>query len=129
MKNTPSDAKLYASVKKQVFQKNQVNSAYRSGLLVKTYKNKYYEKYGNIGTPYKTTPNLNKKEEPQGLVRWFMEKWTNQDNQTGYTKVGDIYRPTKRITKKTPKTFKELTKDDIKKATIQKLKTGRVNKF
>ena len=63
------------------------------------------------------------------LRRWFKEEWKNQDGKEGYQKKGDVYRPTKRITKDTPKTFKELGKKKIKKAMKEKKKTGRVKKF
>ena len=36
----PKDKKLYEKVKKEIFKKYPKNSAYRSGLLVKTYKEK-----------------------------------------------------------------------------------------
>ena len=63
------------------------------------------------------------------LGRWFKEEWKNQRGGEGYKKKGDVYRPTKRITKDTPKTFKELSKKDISKAQMEKKKTGRVKKF
>jgi hypothetical protein len=40
-----------------------------------------------------------------------------------------VYRPTKRITKDTPTTFSELSKQQIEKAKKEKAKTGRVKKF
>ena len=69
------------------------------------------------------------KTPKKGLSRWFDENWENQRGQTGYSKKGDVYRPTKRITKDTPTTFKELTKSQIEKAQREKIKTGRVSKF
>jgi len=41
----------------------------------------------------------------------------------------DIYRPNIRISKKTPKTFNELTRKKIKRARKTKARTGRVKKF
>lgn len=95
---------------------NMKHSAYKSNLVVKEYK-RLGGKYGGI-KPKKT-----------GLVRWNAEKWRNQRGQVGYKKKGDVYRPTKRITKKTPKTFKEIGKKRITKAMKEKAKTGRVKKF
>jgi len=92
------------------------HSAYKSNLVVKEYK-KLGGKYGG------------KKPTKTGLVRWNKEKWRNQRGGIGYKKKGDVYRPTKRITKKTPKTFKELGKKRIKKAMKEKKKTGRVKKY
>ena len=43
------------------------------------------------------------------LKRWFKEDWKNQRGETGYKKgaKGDVYRPTKKVSSKTPATFKE----------------------
>ena len=70
-----------------------------------------------------------KKQEKKGLSRWFKEDWKNQRGGVGYKKKSDVYRPTKRITKDTPKTFSELSKSEIEKAQREKRKTGRVKKF
>jgi N-acetylmuramoyl-L-alanine amidase CwlA len=119
-KSIPTDADLYQLVKKFIYKKYPTHSAYRSGLLVKEYKKRFILKHGNK-SPYSGNS--------KGLTRWFKEKWVNQRGEIGYKYDGDIYRPTKRITKKTPKTFKELSKSDIKKAQKKKRNTGRVNKF
>lgn len=133
-KSIPSDQPLYEQVKNKVFSKNHINSAYRSGALVKEYKRLYLEKHGAKGTPYITffPDNQEKKAssgEDTGLSRWFLEDWTNQKGEKGYQKKGDIYRPTKKISSKTPKTFTELSKTEIKTAMQQKKLKGRVNKF
>jgi hypothetical protein len=120
----PVDKKLYDKVKKKVFTENTINSAYRSGLLVKQYKKEFSDKYGIKADSYTEGT-----KEPTGLTRWFLEKWRNQRGGIGYSKIDDLYRPTVRITKKTPKTFLELTKEEIKKAKVEKKKTGRVKKF
>ena len=95
----------------------------RSGILVKTYKKQYKNKYKN------KNPYLGKKSQKTGLKRWFREKWTNQRGEVGYKYKNDIYRPTKRITTKTPKTHKELTKKNIKRSRSMKYRKGRVKKF
>ena len=118
----PEDKNLYNRVKKEIFSKNPVNSAYRSGLLVKTYKERF-EKNNPNKSPY--IDNNSKKP----LKRWFMENWKNQKNMVGYSQKGDIYRPTIKISKNTPKTFSELTSKEIKKAMVMKKQKGRVNKF
>ena len=120
----PTDKKLYDKVKEKVFKENTINSAYRSGLLVKEYKKQFSKKYGVDAESY-----TQGSKEPSGLTRWFLEKWRNQRGGTGYSKLGDVLRPTKRITKDTPKTFKELSKKDIEKAVKEKKTKGRVNKF
>lgn len=123
MSSKPKDPKLYQRVKNQIYKKYPKHSAYRSGLLVKKYKELYKKKYNS------TSAYSGKKQEKKGLSRWFKEKWRNQRGNVGYKKKGDVYRPTKRITKKTPKTYKELSKPRIKKAIEEKKKKGRVKKF
>ena len=122
MVNKPKDLALYNKVKKEIYKKYPKHSAYRSGLLVKTYKERYKKKHGS-GSAYTGT------KTKKGLSRWFKEDWRNQRGGVGYKKKGDIYRPTKRISKKTPATFKELSKKEEKKAMREKKKTGRVKKF
>jgi hypothetical protein len=122
--NKPSDIKLYNRVKKQTMKKIPKHSAYRSGIIVKTYKKKFTEKYGLKKRPY-----TGSKTKKKGLGRWFKEKWVNQRGEVGYKYKNDIYRPSKRITKKTPVTHKELSKKEIKRARTKKYKKGRVNRF
>tara|TARA_R110001606_G_scaffold350516_1_gene500645 strand:+ start:148 stop:570 length:423 start_codon:yes stop_codon:yes gene_type:complete len=112
----PLNKKLYERITARVKKRIPKHSAYRSGQIVKEYKDAG-GKYGG------------KKDEKKGLSRWFKEKWTNQRGGSGYKKKGDIYRPTKRITKDTPATHKELTPAQKKKAMEEKKKTGRVKKF
>jgi len=122
--NRPTDIKMYNKTKKRVYKKVPKHSAYRSGLLVKTYKTAYKNKYGNKSKPY-----TGKKSKNHGLKRWFREKWVNQRGQVGYKYKNDIYRPSKRVTKKTPVTHKELTKREIKRARREKYTKKRVKKF
>ena len=120
----PKDIKLYNSTKKKIYKKYPKHSAYRSGILVQTYKRSFAKKYGKNKSPYK-----GKRFAKKGLKRWFKEKWVNQRGEVGYKYKSDIYRPSKRITKKTPITHKELTKKRIIKARRKKYKTGRVKRF
>ena len=119
----PKDKDLYEKIKKKVYLDNPKHSAYRSGKVVSEYK-KAYEKKHNSKEAYKGN-----KDDSKGLSRWFKEDWKNQRGETGYKKKGDIYRPTKKVNKDTPKTYKELSKKDIEKAQKEKKKTGRVKKF
>ena len=112
----PLNKELYEKVKREIYSKYPEHSAYRSGLLVKEYK-RQGGKYK--GTETKTT----------GLNRWFAEKWTNQRGEVGYKYKSDVYRPNVKVTDKTPTTFKELSKEEIKKARLEKAKTGHVRKF
>ncbi len=108
------DPKLYEKARNKY--KDLRHSAYKSGLVVKEYK--------RLGGRYK-----GKKPQKKGLSRWFKEEWRNQDGKVGYKRKSDIYRPTKRITSKTPTTHGELTERQIKRARKEKATTGRVKGF
>ena len=112
---TPNNKSLYNKVKSEIYSKNPKHSAYRSGMVVKEYKKR--------GGTYSGD-----KEEGK-LGRWFKEGWRNQRGEVGYKKKGDIYRPTKRVTKDTPTTHGELSKTEVKRAMKEKETTGRVKKF
>ena len=119
----PRDKKLYNKVKKKIYKKYPKHSAYRSGLLVQKYKKDFKKKCGN------KNPYIGKKTKKSGLRRWFDEKWVNQRGEVGYKYKNDVYRPSKRITKKTPITHNELTKKEIKRARKIKYTRGRVKRF
>ena len=91
-------------------------------MLVQKYKEEYVKKHKNHNYYKGNKANSN-------LKRWFDEKWTNQRGEIGYKKKSDVYRPTVKINSKTPTTFNELTSSQIKKAMMEKMKTGRVKKF
>ena len=112
----PKNKELYEKVEKEIILKYPKHSAYRSGLIVKAYK----EAGGTYEGP---------KPKNTGLKRWFDEKWTNQRGEIGYKNPTDLYRPSKKITSKTPKTWSELNKKQIEKAKVQKRTKGRVKKF
>lgn len=120
----PANTKLYNEVKDKVYKKNPRHSAYRSGMLVQSYRNAFASKYGTRKSPY-----IGKKPSLSGLSRWFKEKWVGDDGKVGYSGKDSIYRPTRRITSKTPMTFGELSKDQINAAKKEKAETGRVKKF
>lgn len=119
----PADTKLYDNVKQNIYRKYPKHSAYRSGLLVQAYKKAFRKKYGSK-SPYK-----GKKPKRSGLARWYKEDWRNQRGGIGYQYKSDIYRPTKRITKKTPITFSELSPREIRRARRSKSRTRRVSRF
>ena len=120
-KPQPKDQVLYDKIKKEMNTKYKP-SAYRSGLLVKKYKEEYLKKHKNSDAYTGNRNNSN-------LKRWFDEKWMNQNGKVGYQKKDDVYRPTIRINNKTPTTFNELTKSQIIRAKKEKEKTGKVKKF
>jgi hypothetical protein len=122
-KPIPRDQTLYAKTKEFINEKYPKPSAYRSGLLVQEYKRRFSHKYGN------KSPYIGNKTKKTGLKRWFMEKWVNQRGENGYKYKSDVYRPTYRITKKTPLTFKELSSSEISKARKTKYRKGRIDRF
>lgn len=64
----------------------------------------------------------------KGLKRWFAEKWTDQKgNECGSGKLKTVpkCRPSKRITSDTPKTWKELTPSQKKRAVADKNKATK----
>lgn len=119
----PKDNKLYQRAKKYIYKKHPKHSAYRSGLLVQKYKKDFKKKYGN------KSPYIGQKTKKKGLKRWFAEKWVNHRGKVGYKYKNDIYRPSKRITRKTPLTHKELSRKEIRRARTRKYKYGRIKKF
>ena len=120
----PKDMKLYNKVKARVYKKIPKHSAYRSGVVVSSYKKAFSKKYGKRKKPYS-----GKRTKKRGLGRWFKEKWVNQRGKVGYKYKSDIYRPSKRITRKTPTTHKELSRKQVKRARSEKRRTGRVKRF
>lgn len=118
---TPKDQRLYDTIKNEIIIKYKP-SAYRSGLIVRKYKKAYLEKYGNNNAYYGNKENSN-------LQRWFKEKWVNQRGAVGYSAPYDIYRPSIKVNRKTPKTYAELTSADLTRAMREKQATGRVKRF
>ena len=119
----PVDEKLYNKTKKRIYKKIPKHSAYRSGIVVKSYKKAFTKKHGN------KSPYIGEKGKMKGLKRWFKEKWVNQRGEIGYKYKSDIYRPSKRITRKTPKIHKEISKKTLTRKRKEKAKKGRVKKF
>ena len=111
----PADSKLYEKVKAKIYKQIPTHSAYRSGLIVQEYKRR--------GGKYEGP------KPKAGLTRWFKEDWRNQKGEVGYKNKGDIYRPTKRVTEKTPVTLQELTPGELKTAMRKKVAKGRVDRF
>ena len=90
----PINKKLYEQAKAEVYPKYDKPSAYRSGAVVKRYK--------ELGGKFK-------EDGERKLKRWFKEEWKD---------IGDkdypVFRPTKRITKDTPLTPTEIDPENLK---------------
>ena len=119
----PANEKLYSKISKQIKKKYPIHSAYRSGKIVQEYKKQFFKLYP------KKQPYIGKKDKKQGLLRWFAEKWKSDTGKTRYTSKSSVYRPTKRITKNTPKTFSEIGNKQLKSAKRKKYKYGFVKRF
>ena len=109
---TPKDKELYELAKEIVYPQYIKPSAYRSGALVKKYKQLYREKYGNDNS------YLGKKELT-GLTRWYKEDWQDINPYRTMSSY-PVFRPTKRITADTPITASELTQNRINQQSILK---------
>ena len=70
-KPEPKDLILYNKVKKEISEKYN-HSAYRSGLIIKKYKEEYLKKYKKDDAYIGVKPKLS------NLQRWFLEEWKNQ---------------------------------------------------
>jgi hypothetical protein len=101
-KSLPKDLNLYNKIKDKIFTIYTKNSAYRSGALVKKYKEEFFKKYGS------DEPYIGEKTK-EGLTRWFKENWVDVGNQEY-----PVYRPSKRISKATPLTVDEIDKTNLK---------------
>jgi hypothetical protein len=106
---TPQNKVLYDKAKAIVYKQYPKHSAYRSGALVKKYK--------EMGGTYEgKTPR-------DGLTRWFKEEWADIGG-----KDYPVYRPTKRITAETPLTADEIDPAQARKQIALKQKIrGRYN--
>ena len=83
------DPQLYETAKQIASAKYKKPSAYKSGFIVKTYK--------ELGGRYQDD------HKPKNLKRWFKEKWMDIGNE-----AYPVYRPTVRISSKTPKLVKDI---------------------
>ena len=95
---TVVDKESYNLVKSKADQIYTKPSAYKSGYIVKSYK--------ELGGRYKDD-----NQKPKNLKRWFKEKWTDIGHQEY-----PVYRPTVIVNnKKTPLTIDEIDQNNLKK--------------
>jgi len=92
---TPTNQALYDKVKREADDKYAKPSAYKSGWIVKTYKDR--------GGKYSG------KKEVKGLTRWYKEDWKDVGN-----KEYPVYRPTRRVNKDTPLTADEIDRTQLR---------------
>ena len=65
----PTDQVLYNKTKKRVYKKHPKHSAYRSGILVQTYKKSFNKKYGPRRSPYKGKKTTRRGLKKSGLIK------------------------------------------------------------
>ena len=75
-----------------------------------------------MGRVRKTQAGLN-------LKRWFKEDWRTLSGDKDYSKGDRTFRPTKRISSKTPVTASELTEAEKRRAKREKREKGRVSRY
>ena len=95
------DTELYNLVKQKADKLYLKSSAYKSGYIVKKYK--------ELGGRYKDD------NKPKNLKRWFQEKWMDVGHQEY-----PVYRPTIKINKNTPLTINEIDRKNLNKQIKQK---------
>jgi hypothetical protein len=125
MSPTPLDIKLYNHVKNIADDKFPTSGVYKSSWIVREYK-KRGGKYSGA------------KPKSSGIKRWYKEDWVDLNRPVkkngkivGYSSCGrtspnqtkyPLCRPTKRVSPRTPTTFKELSPKSIRKAKAAKAK-------
>jgi hypothetical protein len=92
----PNNIGLYNRVRKMADNVYSKPSAYKSGFIVRKYK----ELGGTFARDGK----------PKTLKRWFREKWTDVGHRSY-----PVYRPTVRVTRKTPLLASEIDSRDLKR--------------
>jgi hypothetical protein len=86
---------LYDQVKAYADTVFKKPSAYKSGFIVKTYK--------DLGGTYKDD------DKPKKLKQWFHERWSDVGHE-----AYPVYRPTRRVNKNTPLTSPEIDPKNLK---------------
>jgi hypothetical protein len=100
---TPTNQKLYEQVKRYADSIYEKPSAYKSGFIVKKYK--------ELGGEYLDD------NKPKNLKRWYEENWED----VGHSNY-PVYRPTIRVSKKTPLTPSEIEPSNLKEQILLKQK-------
>lgn len=146
MSSEPVNKVLYNRVKTEAKRRFKVwPSAYASGWVVKTYKargGKYRRKSSRRKShkksrKFRKSRKKSRKKSRSPLGRWFAEKWIDvctgkpcgrKSARTSPRKY-PYCRPKYRISSKTPKTIRELSKAEIKQRCLRKRRSPhkRVN--
>jgi len=101
----PANIQLYESVKRKINARYKKPSAYRSMAYIKEYK--------RLGGKFLSD------NKPRTLRRWMREKWRDV-NPNKTRKSYPVFRPTIRISKKTPLTVDEISRTNLVKQSRRK---------
>ena len=82
--------------------------------------------YTQSNSPFK---KVRKTKEGLALKRWFKEEWKTPSGKEDYSDGENTFRPTRKISKDTPKTWSEVTPESKAKAQKEKNTKGRVTKY
>jgi|TARA_B100001059_G_C17764693_1_gene544902 hypothetical protein len=77
-------------------------------------------------SPFK---KVRKTKEGLALKRWFKEDWRTPSGSKDYSDGDVVFRPTKKVSKDTPKTYSELSPSDIAAGRRERKAKGRVSKY
>ena len=72
---------------------------------------------------------VRKTKKGLALKRWFKEDWRTPSGDKDYSGGDNTFRPTKKVSKKTPKTWSELTDAEKAAAKKEKKSKGRVSRY
>ncbi len=70
---------------------------------------------------------VRKTKKGLALKRWFKEDWRTPRGNKDYSKGENTFRPTKRVSKKTPSTWSELSASEKARAKKEKNTTDLLN--
>jgi len=74
-------------------------------------------------------PKVRKTEKGLALKRWFKEKWRTPRGKKGYKGKDRTFRPTRKVSSKTPATWSELSASERARAAKEKRTKGRVSRY
>ena len=72
---------------------------------------------------------VRKTKKGLALKRWFKEKWRTPRGKKGYKGKDRTFRPTVRVSSKTPATWSELINSENARAAKEKRTKGRVSRY
>ena len=81
--------------------------------------------YRQAASPFR----VRKTKKGASLRRWFKEDWRTPKGKENYEGGENTFRPTKKVSKDTPKTWSEVTPASKAKAQKEKNTKGRVSKY